>query len=95
MELAVPGLKKEDVKVHLDDRTLTISSEVSSENKEADESGTYTRREFGFRSFKRAFTLPESVDTESIDAKFEDGILYVSLPKRAEVQKANKLIEIS
>ncbi|RDY61997.1 Hsp20/alpha crystallin family protein [Flagellimonas nanhaiensis] len=82
LELAVPGAKKEDFKVEVDNDVLTISSELKSENEETKEN--YTRKEFSFSSFKRAFTLPDSVDGSKIDAKYEDGILRLTLPKRQE-----------
>ncbi|MGW9686932.1 Hsp20/alpha crystallin family protein [Flagellimonas sp. 2504JD1-5] len=93
LELAVPGGKKEDFKVEVDKDVLTISSEVKSENKESKEN--YTRKEFTYASFKRAFTLPETVDGSKIDAKYEDGILKVALPKKEEALPAPKrLIKI-
>ncbi|MGX1929517.1 Hsp20/alpha crystallin family protein [Flagellimonas sp. 2504JD4-2] len=82
LELAVPGGKKDDFKVEVDNDILTISSEAKSENKETKEN--YTRKEFTYSSFKRAFTLPETVDGSKIDAKYEDGILKVTLPKKEE-----------
>lgn len=82
LELAVPGGKKDDFKVEVDNDILTISSEVKTESKESKEN--YTRKEFSYTSFKRAFTLPETVDGGKIDAKYEDGILRVTLPKKEE-----------
>ncbi|WP_420602422.1 Hsp20/alpha crystallin family protein [Flagellimonas sp.] len=82
LELAVPGAKKEDFKVEVDNDILTISSEAKSENEETKEN--YTRKEFTYSSFNRAFTLPETVDGTKIDAKYEDGILRVILPKKDE-----------
>nr|WP_299384382.1 Hsp20/alpha crystallin family protein [Allomuricauda sp.] len=88
LELAVPGGKKDDFKVEVDNDILTISSEVKSENSENEDN--YTRREFFYSSFKRAFTLPETVDGTKIDAKYEDGVLRVSLPKKEEALPAPK-----
>ncbi len=82
IELAVPGGKKEDFKVEVENDVLAISSEAKSENQETKEN--YTRKEFSYTSFKRAFTLPETVDGSKIDAKYEDGILKVTLPKKEE-----------
>ena len=66
---------------------LTISSEKEMKNEEKDEKGRYTRREFGYSSFKRSFTLPENVvNTEKIEATYENGILHVSIPKREEAK---------
>ncbi len=93
LELAVPGGKKDDFKVEVDNDLLTISSEVKTESKEEKEN--YTRREFAFSSFKRAFTLPETVDGTKIDASYENGILRLSLPKKEEaLPKPKRLITI-
>ncbi|MCB0398958.1 MAG: Hsp20/alpha crystallin family protein [Winogradskyella sp.] len=85
VEMAVPGLKKSDFDISLDNQTLSISAELSTENEDRNEN--YTRREFGYSSFKRTFSLPESVETDKINAKYEDGILKVLLPKRDEAKK--------
>lgn len=85
VEMAVPGLKKSDFDISLDNQMLSISAELSTENEDRNEN--YTRREFGYSSFKRTFSLPESVETDKINAKYEDGILKVLLPKRDEAKK--------
>lgn len=93
LELAIPGYKKVDFKVEIDDNVLTISSEAKSEN--GTKEGNYTRREFSFSSFKRAFTLPETIDEAKINANYEDGILRFSLPKKEEaLPKPKRFIEI-
>ena len=93
LELAVPGQKKEDFNVEVDNDIMTVSME-SGEEKEQKEQG-YTRREFRYNSFKRAFTLPDTVDQEDIKAAYEDGILRFTLPKRAEaLPKPKRLIEV-
>lgn len=77
---------------------LTISSEVKKETEEKDKDGRYTRREFSYSSFKRSFTVDEdTVDTEKIDAKYENGVLNIVVPKRAAVEpeKKTKTISIS
>ncbi|NKI32932.1 Hsp20/alpha crystallin family protein [Croceivirga thetidis] len=93
LELAIPGLKKEDVNIEVDESILTISSEArhESESKEAN----FTRKEFSFSSFKRAFSLPETIDEDKIHAKHEEGILKLTLPKKEEaLPKPKRLIEI-
>jgi HSP20 family protein len=93
LELAVPGVKKDDFTVEVDHDVLTISSEMKSENEETKDN--YTRKEFSYSSFKRAFTLPETVDGSKIDAKYEDGILRLTLPKKQEaLPKPKRLISI-
>ncbi len=94
LELAVPGMKKDDFSVEIDNDVLTISSEVQTENEENKDN--YTRKEFSFTSFKRAFTLPDTVDGAKIDAKYEDGILRLILPKKQEaLPKPKRMIEIA
>ena len=96
LEVAVPGITKEQVKIEVNEKVLTLSSEAENKQEETNEAGNYTRREFHFQSFKRSFTLPESVDGENIRARYEDGILHVLLPKREEAQvKGPRLIEIA
>lgn len=94
IELAVPGLKKSDFKLDLDNQVLTISTESKEENEHKEEN--YTRREFGYSAFKRTFTLPDSVNDEKINANYTDGILSVLLPKKEEAkQKPVRSIKIS
>ena len=93
LELSVPGFEKDDFNIEVDDNVLTISSEVKSENETKED--TYTRREFSFSSFKRVFTLPETIDDGKINANYENGILRLSLPKKEEaLPKPKRLIEI-
>lgn len=95
VELAAPGLKKEDFNIEVDKNILTISSEQKSENTIEENDGKYTRREFSFQSFKRSFTLPEIIDDNQIKANYENGVLKVELPKKEEaLPKAKRLIEI-
>ncbi len=86
IEVAAPGMSKEDFRVKLENNLLTISSEKKEEKKE-EEKGHYTRREFSYQSFQRSFTIPESVvDGGKISAKYGDGILCITLPKKEEVK---------
>ncbi|QFZ54093.1 Hsp20/alpha crystallin family protein [Oceanihabitans sp. IOP_32] len=94
VEMAVPGLKKSDFKLDVDNDVLSISTEITEEKE--DKNDHYTRREFGYSSFKRSFTLPESVDDDKIEAHYKEGILSVILPKKEEAkQKSARRIEIS
>ena len=94
VEMAVPGLKKSDFQLDLDNQSLSISTERKEENEHQEDN--YTRREFGYSSFKRTFTLPESVNDEKINAKYQDGILSILLPKKEEAkQKPARSIKIS
>lgn len=95
VEVAAPGMTKKDFKVLLEGNTLTISSESTTQNRE-NEATRYISREFSYQSFSRTFTLQKDVvDTEKIQAKYEDGVLHLLVPKMEEVkQKQPKLIEI-
>jgi HSP20 family protein len=96
IEVAAPGLDKNDFKVDLENNVLSISSEKEMKNEEEDKSGKFMRREFSYSSFKRSFTIPQSVDAEKINAKHKDGVLYISIPKKDEAkQKPPKQISIS
>ncbi len=85
IELAAPGLSKKDFKVDLENEVLTISAEKKSEEKEGSENN-YKRREFDFANFKRSFTLSESIDNQSISAKYANGVLIVTLAKKEEAK---------
>ena len=94
LELAIPGFKKDDFNIEVDENILTISSEVTSENHTNE--NKYTRREFSYNAFKRAFTLPETVDDGKINANYEAGVLRLTLPKREEaLPKPKRMIAIS
>jgi HSP20 family protein len=93
LEVSAPGLNKEDFAVNLDNGILTISYEKKEEAKSADDWKTL-RREFNFRSFKRNFTLNDDVNAENIQAKYENGILKVYLPKTEPAQSGNRQINI-
>ncbi len=82
VELAAPGMQKEDFNIELKHNVLTISSEQKDEKSEEDYDGRYTRREFNYQSFSRSFTLPENADHSKIEASYDDGVLYVSIPKK-------------
>ena len=93
LELAVPGQKREDFNLEVDNDVLTISMETRDEKTEKE--GEFTRREFRYTSFKRAFTLPETVHQDDIRADYKDGILRFTLPKKEEaLPKPKRLIEI-
>lgn len=83
--LAAPGMKKEDFHINIDGNIMSISSQKE-ESKE-DKDARYTRKEYSYSSFSRSFTLPEEVNQAAIDAKYEDGILKLTLPKKEEARK--------
>ena len=96
VEVAAPGMTKDDFKVELDGNSLTISSEKRSENQQKDEE-RYFRREFSYESFQRTFTLQKDVvDIDKIEAKYEHGLLRLLIPKKEEAkQNPPRLINIS
>ncbi|HNP67418.1 MAG TPA: Hsp20/alpha crystallin family protein [Aequorivita sp.] len=95
VELAVPGLKKEDFTIEVEEDTLKIASKKVEEKKEESSNSQIRRREFNFQSFERSFKLPENIKTEDIQANYENGILRVTLPKMEEKKALKKMVEIS
>lgn len=96
VEVAAPGMNKEDFKVELDGNMLTISSEKQRQEEDKQE-GRFYRREFSYQSFQRTFNLKkEVVDIDKIEAKYENGLLHLIIPKKEEAkQKPPRLIQIS
>lgn len=84
IEVAAPGLEKNDFKIDLNHNVLTISSENERKNEEKE--GKYMRREFSYTSFKRSFTLPESADLDKVTANHKDGILEITIAKKEEAK---------
>ncbi len=97
VEMAAPGMKKEDFKIELDRNILTISSEKTEEHEENGEDEKYSRKEFSYQSFQRSFNLPkEVVDEEKIKAEYKNGVLHLVIPKKEEAkQKPPRKIEIA
>lgn len=96
VEVAAPGMKKDDFKVELDGNMLTISSEKTNETNEKD-GERYSRREFSYQSFQRTFQLPKDVvDSDRIEARYENGLLHLVIPKKEEAkQRPPRMIQIS
>lgn len=95
VEVAAPGLSKDDFKIELNHDLLTISSEKENE-KETGEGQEFSLREFSYQSFSRSFTLPNTADSEKIGAKYENGILKVVIPKKEEAKpRPARTIEIN
>ena len=86
IELAVPGLKKENFKINLEQDQLTVSAESKTDHSELNEAKKYNRVEYNYSSFVRSFTLPESADPSKIEAEYRDGILYISVAKKEEAK---------
>ena len=94
IEVAAPGMKKDDFNINLDNNQLCISSETKNETENKEEN--YSRKEFSYQSFSRSFRLPVNlIDNNKISAKYNDGILCVSLPKKEEAKpKPSRMISI-
>ena len=96
VELAAPGLAKEDFQIHIDgEGNLQIAMEKKNEQKEGHKHGRYLRREFSYEKFAQTLLLPDDVDQEKIEAKMENGVLNIHLPKREKAQPAETVKQIS
>ena len=93
LSLAAPGMKKDDFRIDMEGDTLTIHAEKESEKE--DSSRKFSRREYEYRSFSRSFTLPEGVDRDRIDARYENGVLQLTLNKKEEAKKPHPVKSIS
>ena len=93
IELAAPGLVKDDFNIEFNNNILTVSCEKQEEKEEKE--GTYSRREFSYQSFYRSFKMPENIDEKKIDANYSNGILHVTIgKKKVESPKAVKSIPV-
>lgn len=92
--LAAPGLKREDFKIDISGNMITISSEKEESKEEKEKK--FTRKEYNYTSFSRSFNLPDDVNEDRIEAKYNDGVLNVSLPRKEELKKnkEKKQIEV-
>ena len=96
VELAAPGLTKEDFQIHIDNEgNLQIAMEKKNEHKEGHRPGRYLRREFSYEKYAQTLLLPEDVDQEKIEASMENGVLNVHLPKREKTQHPETVKQIS
>ncbi|RKS53481.1 heat shock protein Hsp20 [Gillisia mitskevichiae] len=93
--VAAPGKSKDQFNIELDNDVLTISSEVKEEHESTETNARFTRKEFNYNNFRRAFTLPESVESNKITANYSNGVLEIKLPKKEEAKlQAKRMIEI-
>jgi len=92
VSLAVPGMNKDDFTIDVNGNMLTISSEKEEHKEEKDKK--FTRKEYNYSTFSRSFTLPEEINKEKIDARYEDGVLKIALPRKEEVKKNIKHISV-
>jgi HSP20 family protein len=94
IELAAPGLKKEDFKINLEQNLLSVSAEKREEETETDELKKYNRVEYNYSSFMRTFTLPDTADHDKISAEYKDGILFINVAKKEEAKIFSREIAI-
>ena len=87
VELAAPGLKKDDFNIDVEGNLVTISCDKEGETKETKDNNGYRRTEYNYSCFTRSFTLPDYADTNKISAKYNDGVLNLSIPKKPEAQQ--------
>lgn len=92
LEVAVPGMQKEDFKIEVKDGMLIISAEKEESKEEVKKQ--YTRKEFSVSTFSRMFTLPENVKENEIAASYTNGVLYLEIPKKEPVVTSDKKVEI-
>ncbi|MBD2705645.1 Hsp20 family protein [Spirosoma sp. BT702] len=96
IDVAAPGLKKEHFKLSLHNGKLTVSTQQQDQQEEKNERGYYTKQEFSYHAFSRSFWLPDSCNQDQIQARYEDGILHIVLPKKEEAKpKAPTQIQIN
>ncbi|GAB4041871.1 Hsp20/alpha crystallin family protein [Spirosoma gilvum] len=96
IDVAAPGMKKEDFNLTLHNGKLTVSTQQQDQHEERDQQGQYTKREFSYHAFSRSFWLPDSCEQSQIQARYEDGILHIELPKKEEAKpKAPTQIQIN
>lgn len=89
LEVLAPGYDKKNFDVQVENGTITISNKIENESEDTNEG--YTRREFYQSSFSRSFRLPKNINTDNIEAKYDNGILTLSIPKSEEVRKTRQI----
>jgi HSP20 family protein len=92
IEVSVPGFKKQDFNISVENGLLNISTETSSESEE--DSEEFTRKEFSTSSFSRSFNLPDDISKDQVKASYKDGLLHISIKKSGKVKENVKKIEI-
>ncbi len=90
--LAVPGLKKEDIKINLDKNVLSVAAEKKTET--TDENKKFSKREYNYNGFSRSFTLPQAADSSKIDAEYVDGVLTLTIAKKEEAKNQSREISL-
>lgn len=94
VDVIAPGLSREDFSVQLNNGLLTVSAAHKEEKQEGREGNGWLRREYSHKAFSRSFTLDDTVDSEHVEAKYENGVLQLTLPKKPAAQQAAKAIQV-
>lgn len=94
MELVAPGLRKQDFQLNISGDMLTVSFEEKNENKETNKEEGWVRQEYRKRSFSRSFHLNDAIDTNGVNAHYENGILYITLPKNERSKQVSKTVRV-
>lgn len=94
MELIAPGLKKSDFQLNLSNNMLTVSFENRQENKDENKQEGWIRQEFNLQSFSRSFMLDDSINANEITARYENGVLYLTLPKSEKALQLSRIIDV-
>ena len=94
IEMAIPGMKKEDFNIDVDGNVMTIWCEKESESEDEKESVGFSRREYNYSSFSRSFTLPQNANADKVAAKYTDGMLTLNIPKKSDTEKNGKKIKV-
>ncbi len=94
MQVAVPGVDKNDININVEDSVLTISAKDENQN-DQEQKPNYLKKEFGYYGFKRAFNISDDLDQDKIEAKQENGVLYITLPKKeTAIDKGPRTIDV-
>ena len=94
VDVVAPGCRKEDFRIQVQDKNLTISFSQNEQKKEKSEKEGWVRNEYALQSFSRSFTLDDTIDADNINASYKDGILNIVLPKKEEDKKLSKTIDV-
>ena len=94
IEMAIPGMKKEDFNIDVEGNVMTIWCEKESETENEEETNGFSRREYNYSSFSRSFTIPQNANAEKVVAKYTDGMLKLSVPKVSGSEKSGKKIKV-
>lgn len=94
VDMAIPGMKKEDFNIDVEGNVMTIWCEKEEESTDDKDNGGFSRREYNYSSFSRSFTIPQNANAEKVVAKYSDGMLRLTVPKRVDSDKNGRKIKV-